>query len=244
VPQYLPEGTSILDGRPKIGKSWLALDIAISVATGGVCLGQQCEQGNVLALMLEDNDRRLQRRMTKMLGAQLETWPAGLIYATGWPHLNAGGLDWIRDWIRKAAKPRLIVIDILERVRQRVASKDQKSQYSADYDALTALQELAAEAQLSILVLHHQRKMGAEDLIDTLSGTLGLGGAVDIVLILGKDPQYEKFLYGRGETLKNLTSLSNRMNKADGRYLAPARRRLRHRSAIKSLPRWHALANR
>jgi hypothetical protein len=211
VPQYLPEGTSILGGRPKVGKSWLALDIAIGVATGGVCLGQQCGQGNVLALMLEDNDRRLQRRITKMLGAQLETWPAALTYATGWPHLNAGGLDWIREWIRKAAKPRLIIIDILERVRQRVASKDQKSQYSADYEALTALQELAAEAQLSILVSHHQRKMGAEDLIDTLSGTLGLGGAVDTVLILGKDPQYEKFLYGRGRDLEefNVTVKQN-----------------------------------
>jgi hypothetical protein len=51
-------------------------------------------------------------------------------------------------------------------------------------------------------VLHHQRKLGAEDLIDTLSGTLGLGGAVDTVLILGKDPQYEKFLYGRGRDLE------------------------------------------
>ena len=32
---------------------------------------------------------------------------------------------------------------------------------------------------ISILVLHHQRKMAADDLIDTLSGILGLGGAVD-----------------------------------------------------------------
>jgi hypothetical protein len=202
VPKYLPEGTSILGGRPKIGKSWSALDIAVGVAEGGRCLGEQCEQGNVLALMLEDSDRRLQRRLTRMLGAQKDVWPACLTYATGWPFLNAEGLDWMRKWIDKAAKPRLIIIDILERVRQRVASKDQKSQYSADYDALTALQELAAEAQLSILVLHHQRKLGAEDLIDTLSGTLGLGGAVDTVLILGKDQTYEKFLYGRGRDLE------------------------------------------
>ena len=56
---------------------------------------------------------------------------------------------------------------------------------------------------ISILVLHHQRKMGADDLIDTLSGTLGLGGAVDSVLILGKEPKgSNKFLWGRGRDLE------------------------------------------
>jgi AAA domain len=165
-------------------------------------LGQQCEQGDVLALMLEDTDRRLQRRLTKMLGAQKEEWPKRLTYATGWPRLNDDGLDWMREWIGRASKPRLIIIDILERIRQRISSKDKASQYSADYDALAALQELSAEAQLSILVLHHQRKLGADDLIDTLSGTLGLGGAVDAVLILGKDQQFGKYLYGRGRDLE------------------------------------------
>jgi hypothetical protein len=201
VPKFLPEGISVLGGRPKIGKSWWALDTAVGVASGGICLGEQCEQGDVLALMLEDSDRRLQRRLTTMLGAQLDQWPARLTYATSWPRLNEGGLDWMREWISKVAKPRLIIIDILERARQRVTNKEQRSQYSADYDALVMLQELAAEAMLSILVLHHQRKLGANDLIDTLSGTLGLGGAVDSVLILGKD-QYGKFLYGRGRDLE------------------------------------------
>jgi hypothetical protein len=41
-----------------------------------LCLGEQCEQGDVLALMLEDSDRRLQRRLTQMLGANLGEWPA------------------------------------------------------------------------------------------------------------------------------------------------------------------------
>src|SRR5262249_51451007 len=67
-----------------------------------------------------------------------------------------------------------------------------------------ALQELSAEAKLSILVLHHQRKLGADDLVDTVSGTLGIGGAVDTVLILGSDP-FGKFLYGRGCDLEEFS---------------------------------------
>ena len=82
VPKYLPEGCALLAGRPKVGKSWLALDAGIAVSSGGACMGQQCEQGDVLGLFLEDTDRRLQRRM---LGAYKDSWPASLTYATGWP---------------------------------------------------------------------------------------------------------------------------------------------------------------
>ena len=213
VPKYLPEGLTLLGGRPKIGKSWQALDIAVGVSEGGRCLGQQCEQGDVLALMLEDSDRRLQRRLTQMLGAQLGEWPARLRYATNWPRLNEGGVDWIREWISRSPKPRLVVVDILERVRQLLPSKDKRSAYSADYEALITLHELATEAMISILVLHHQRKLGADDLIDTLSGTLGLGGAVDSVLILGKEQRKgrqgresdNKFLWGRGRDLEEFS---------------------------------------
>jgi hypothetical protein len=120
VPLYLPEGCTLLAGRPKVGKSWWGLDVGIGVGTGGESLGQQCEEGDVLGLFLEDNDRRLQRRVTTMLGAHKEKWPERLKYVTGWPRLNEGGLDWMREWIEKARKPRLIIVDILERVRQRV----------------------------------------------------------------------------------------------------------------------------
>jgi hypothetical protein len=202
IPNYLPEGLSVLGGRPKIGKSWFALDAAAAVAAGGICLGEECEQGDVLALMLEDNDRRLQRRLTTMLGAQKGEWPRRLTYATGWPRLNDGGLDWMRQWIDRVPNPRLVVVDILERVRQRPTGKDKASQYSADYEAIAVLQDFSSEARVAILVLHHQRKLGADDLIDTLSGTLGVGGAADAIVILGKDPQLGKFLYGRGRDIE------------------------------------------
>jgi hypothetical protein len=206
VPNYLPEGLTLLGGRPKIGKSWLALDTAVGVSSGGSCLGEKCEQGDVLALMLEDSDRRLQRRLTQMLGAQKGEWPGRLQYATSWPRLNDGGLDWIRDWIDRVKRPRLVIVDILEQVRQRTSTADKRTAYSADYDALIKLHELATEAMISILVLHHQRKLGADDLIDTVSGTLGLGGAVDSVLILAKEQNKDaKFLWGRGRDLEEFS---------------------------------------
>ena len=94
------EGLTLLAARPKIGKTWLALDIAIAVATGGYCLGDiKCEQGDVLFLALEDNKRRMQRRLTKLLGinkgmaaafpsrtiGRVPTRAASIIFATGLP---------------------------------------------------------------------------------------------------------------------------------------------------------------
>jgi AAA domain len=222
VPKYLPEGLTLLGGRPKIGKSWQALDISVGVSSGDMCLGEKCEQGDVLALMLEDSDRRLQRRLTQMLGAQKGEWPARLTYATSWPRLNEGGLDWIREWINRSPKGRLVVVDILERVRQLANGKDKRTAYSADYDALIRLHELATEAMISILVLHHQRKLGADDLIDTLSGTLGLGGAVDSVLILGSEPKTtSKFLWGRGRDLEEFSVSVNQNDKGRWDVLGP-----------------------
>ncbi len=214
-----------MGGRPKIGKSWQALDTAVGVSSGGTCLGQTCEQGDVLALMLEDSDRRLQRRFTQMLGAQLGEWPSRLTYATTWPRLNEGGTDWIREWVGRSPKARLVIIDILERVRQHTHSTDKRTAYSADYDALIKLHELATETMISILVLHHQRKLGADDLIDTLSGTLGLGGAVDSVLILGTEPRNQiSFCGGEAGTWRSSVFPSNRTTMAGGMFLAHTRK--------------------
>ena len=64
VPGYVPEGLSILAGRQKLGKTWLALDWAIAVAYGGMAMGAiDCEQGDVLYIDLENGHRRIQGRI-------------------------------------------------------------------------------------------------------------------------------------------------------------------------------------
>src|SRR5918995_1762171 len=69
VPGYIAEGCTLLAGRPKLGKSWLVLEMGLAVASGGCCLGSiPCKQGDVLYLALEDNERRLQKRIDKVLG--------------------------------------------------------------------------------------------------------------------------------------------------------------------------------
>ena len=72
VPGILPVGLTLLAGAPKVGKSWLALQFAQAVASGGEVFGQHVEKGAVLYMALEDSGRRLQERMRK------QNWTLGL----------------------------------------------------------------------------------------------------------------------------------------------------------------------
>ena len=77
VPGYVVEGLTLVAGKPKFGKSWLLLHAAVAVSRGGYTLGDiHCIEGDVLYCALEDNPRRLKRRMKKLLGS--DPWPARL----------------------------------------------------------------------------------------------------------------------------------------------------------------------
>jgi hypothetical protein len=198
------EGLTLLAARPKTGKTWLALDIAVAVARGGYCLGNiQCDQGTVLFLALEDNKRRMQRRLTNLLGAQNGEWPSNMFCAHEWPRADQGGLNWIREWIKKADNPRLVVIDVLARIRKLTPNGKQQT-YEADYEAIAALQKIASDTGVAIVVIHHTRKGEADDPIDAVSGTLGLAGAADAVLVISRQNDGSVQLYGRSRDVDQI----------------------------------------
>src|SRR5262245_7102769 len=71
----LVEGLTLVAGKPKLGKGWLLLLTGLAVARGGTTLGDvRCGEGDVLYCALEDDARRLQARMTKLLGIS-QAWP-------------------------------------------------------------------------------------------------------------------------------------------------------------------------
>jgi AAA domain len=183
VPDLLPEGVTLLAGKPKIGKTWLAQGLAVAIATGGVALGsKRVERGDVLYLALEDNKRRLHKRFKKLV---TEDPPQGLSAAVEWPGLDVGGDEWIAGWCATHPDARLVVIDTLKKVRPRTSG--QRSVYDLDYESLEPLVPIANEYGVGILVLHHLRKMDADDPLDTISGSTGLSGGVDGTLVLKRD---------------------------------------------------------
>ncbi len=195
IPGILPEGCYLLTARPKVGKSWLALQISLAVALGLVTLGQQAVHGKAVYLALEDNQRRLKDRL-KQLRPQGYASP-NLILHTEWPKFDAGGLVAIRDVIERV-QPKLIVIDTLAKVRPQSGGSNV---YESDYAALAPLTEIASKHRCCIVVIHHNRKGKSDsDALEQISGSLGLVGAVDGALVIDgvrSDKQYKLSLIGR-----------------------------------------------
>lgn len=181
VPGIIPEGLTLLAGPPKVGKSWLSLNLATSVAAGKPALGSvDVEPGHVLYLALEDTPRRLQRRLDTVLASNPP--PEQLGFAVEWPPMPSGGADLLHKTL--AAKPdtRLVVVDVLAKVRG--SSDTRGSMYDADYAAMGHLKTLADTHNVAIVVIHHVRKSGSEDFLETISGTNGLAGAADTITVL------------------------------------------------------------
>lgn len=190
IPDILPEGLTLLVGKPKLGKSWLLLAMLQAIASGGVALGNMpVEQGKVLYISLEDNEKRLQKRINTLLRNSKAA--KDFLYTTDWTRLDEGGLEDIEQIIIDNPQLRLIGIDTWAKVKPKNKGGYQKQQYDEDYEALGPLQKLAGKYGVSIILVHHFRKMGGEDMIDQISGSTAIAGAVDNFLLLDRQ---------RGET--------------------------------------------
>lgn len=181
APGFVVEGLNLWAGRPKSGKSWLLYHLAIAVASGKPFLGAiEPVQGDVLYLALEDNESRLQARLEQLLGD--DTPPLRLHLSTHLPRLDEGGIQAIEEWLKEHPRASLVIIDTLARVKPR--TKRNASMYEGDTDALAPLQKLAMAYKVAVVVVHHTRKAAADDVFDTLSGSLGLSGVADALGVL------------------------------------------------------------
>ncbi len=181
VPDLVPEGLTLLVGKPKVKKSWLALQLGLSIAAAGRALGAtDVEGGEVLYLSLEDKPRRLQARIHQLMDGQ--AIPGRLFLATDWPRWDEGGHSELAGWLTDHPGTRLVMVDTLAKVR---GARDPKAQlYDEDYQAISDMKRLADSFGIGLMIVHHQRKGQAEDVFDTASGSLGLTGAADAMLFM------------------------------------------------------------
>jgi len=179
---FIPPGLTLLAGKPKIGKSILALNLAINIAQNTPIFDQySVHEGAVLYLALEDSERRIRDRLNKMLGR--DQFTGDLIFSYDWDTMNNGGLKALIQEIRKYENVKLVIIDTLAKFRGSSRSKDI---YQRDYDTISKLKRVADHFEIGIVVIHHLRKAAAEDPFDEISGTTGLSGAADTNIILRK----------------------------------------------------------
>jgi hypothetical protein len=182
VPGILPAGVTLFGGREKMGKSWLAFSLCIAVATGGYMLGKhQVEQGDALYLSLEDPDRRLQKRLRRLVKDSPDL--SRLHYATEWESADRGGVDDLDAWLEEHPATRVVAIDTLKRIRPRSSGK--RNPYEEDYEAIQPFAQLAAKHNVCIVILHHLNQQSEpHDPFDAFSGSSGLTAATESIWLL------------------------------------------------------------
>ena len=207
VKELIPEGLGIIAGRPKIGKSFWMLAVGKAVANGEKFLDSfECKKGRVLYITYEESPRLIRNRVSTMLGNQ--KWPQNFDVYTKWPQADEGGIEKLGRYLTKYPDTRLIVIDTWAKFRPK-RNGSNKDMYSLDYQDVGAVKALADQKNVAILCVHHQNKSKPSDIMDTISGSTGLTGAADTMLVLHDKKR------GQEEATATLTATGREIKEKD-----------------------------
>ena len=196
VEDLISGGLTVLGGPPKIGKSWLALDLALSVAEGIPFLGKPVHKTGVLHYCLEDTYLRVRNRMHELIDEP----PDNLYITTTSERLGSGFTKDIVSFLRDHRDVDLIIVDTLQKIRGADDGSSSGS-YSKDYDEMGKLKEIADLNKKSIVAIHHLRqKPDPYDPFNEIAGTNGIIGVSDTNIVLKRSESSstaEMFIRGR-----------------------------------------------
>ena len=197
VDNLVTQGLFILAGAPKIGKSWLALDICLSIAKGEPVLNVATSQGTALYLCLEDSRIRIQNRLYEMTNEPTEHLHFTLLANS----IGNGLEEQIERFISECRDTKIIFIDTLQKIR----SDSPDSTYATDYRELSVLKSVADKHSVAIVLVHHLRKTKDADPFNMISGTTGLSGCVDGSFVLSESKRGSRnaTLYCVGRDIEN-----------------------------------------
>lgn len=178
----LPAGLALFGGKPKIGKSWLALQLARATTRGEETLGTQFEAGRFLYLALEDTPRRLRDRMERQgwpldERLKLSSFMLRSQFEEQIGDLGNGGAEILAEMINRS-KYRLVIIDTFAR-----AIRGDQNDNDLMTMALGPIQEVAHQHNCVVLLIDHHRKLfSAEpDVVLDILGATEKGGVADTI---------------------------------------------------------------
>lgn len=184
----LPEGLTILAGAPKSGKSLLAFGISLALSSGTEIIGKKNESiKNVLYLPYEDSERSLQDKIKKIRnGLSIEKNKRTYFFDNNnIPKIESDNLEWLKNLVKENQLD-VIIVDTLGSALRNVKRKG-LSTYLDEYALLNSFQKFAKDNKICLILLHHTRKMKAENVFDEISGTRAIAGSADANLILQRN---------------------------------------------------------
>jgi hypothetical protein len=184
-------GLTMLVARPKAGKSWLTLQIAVHIAGGRPLCGVTAfETGPVLYVALEEPKARTASRLRKI--APPGEWAGNLHCRYELLPLMGGGVEQL-DADIKRIRPKAVIIDTFT-AAVKTGGKSGSDVFRSQYAEVSALRKLAEENDVAIVVVHHVRKGVSDGAIEAVAGTGGIAAAVDTVWQLKRRPEGEATL--------------------------------------------------
>lgn len=186
----LPEGVSLLAAPPKFHKSFFAMQMAVSICSGTDFFGYETVKGDCIYFDLESNATRPLSRLRAMYST---TDIRGLHIVTGQsnvPRLGEGFEEALENLLLRYPNTRLVIVDVLQLISP---SCGHDFSYAGDYNTIGLLNDIANRLRISILAVHHTRKMRDDnDAVNNVSGSIGITGAVTTIFMLSKDKRNDK----------------------------------------------------
>lgn len=197
IDRLLYNGLTIFAGKSKIGKSFVALQLALAVAMASPALGQRTvmRPGGVIYYMLEMGENRTSSRLRQLLASEDITLQ-NIDFVWECLPMSRGGMEQLGMLI-EGKKPSLVIIDTFTAFAQGKQGSPSGDILREQYSEIDKLRKLAEAHDTAILLVHHTRKSGAFDTgaegVDMVAGSRGVTAACDSVWILRKQ-QDESFV--------------------------------------------------
>ena len=179
---------------PKMGKSWLVMNLAIAIATGREWLGFPCERGRVLILDNELHPETLAARLRQVIKA-LGLTPADILGRIGAVCLRGklAGLDTIAKELTKL-QPGVYAVAIVDALYRAMPAKTEENSNSDMRDIYNLLDQTAARMQTAFICVHHSSKgsQAGKSITDVGAGAGSTSRAADAHVILRQHPDTGK----------------------------------------------------
>ena len=140
----------------------MVLDLCVRVTKGEDIWNLRTRKGTVLYLCLEDSYQRIKNRLNTMT----DEGSCDLYFATESKTMADGLCDQIREFYREHPDTVLVAIDTFQLIRDCMAD----ASYAGDYQDMQVLKHLLEELHITILLVHHLRKLGDSDPLNKISG--------------------------------------------------------------------------